>query len=153
MEKPKTSAPDEDEADHGDQEQKEVERVGVGRDGRGLAREDREGVKPVHQKLPKDRTNMHRYPFCSVFMLEKVVLPAELEVAPEHEEDEAAETGDRDHATDLNDAGDDERVLVGLRIVVVAVGEDVGDGRADLVVGGLDKAEQNVLGRVFDARG
>ncbi len=42
-------------------------------------------------------------------------------------------------------------MAVGLRIVVVAVGEDVGDRRTDAVARRLDQAQQNVLGRELDA--
>ena len=41
-------------------------------------------------------------------------------------------------------------MLVGLRVVVVAVGENIGNRRADLVAGGVNEAKQEILRRVLN---
>src|SRR5437879_7433567 len=56
-------------ADQCNQHQEEVERVSVGRNGRCLARKERRSVEPLHQKLPQDWTDMHRYPLSVSFLV------------------------------------------------------------------------------------
>ena len=56
-------------ADHREQQQEEVERVSVRRNGRRLARKERGSVEPFHQKLPQDWTDMHRYPLSVSFLV------------------------------------------------------------------------------------
>src|ERR1700722_15501667 len=75
-------------ADYRDQQQEEVERVSVRRNGRSLAREKRRSVKPLHQKLPQDWTDMHRYPL-SVLFLRQVVFARWVDISPEHQKHEA----------------------------------------------------------------
>src|SRR3984957_6133187 len=60
---------------HRDQQQEEVERVSVGRNGRCLLRKERRSVKPFHQKLPQDWTDMHRYPLSVSFFVRSCSRP------------------------------------------------------------------------------
>src|SRR5580698_7175896 len=74
-----------------------------------------------------------------------------LEIATEHDGHETAQKDQREKSTKLHDPGHDERMLIGLRVIVVAVRENVFDRRADAIGRSLIEAEQHVFGRVFDA--
>src|SRR6202012_5841571 len=77
---------------------------------------------------------------------------AQILVSPKHQKHETTEARDRHHTPKLNNPGYIERVLIDLRIIVVAVCEDVRDRRANLVIRGVNQPQQHVLWRVLHAQ-
>jgi len=80
----------------------EVQRVHIRRNGRGLARKERGGVEPLHQKLP---TVLELIPWLSFIvrsLTRKIVVAAKLDVAAKHHKHEAAEADHGHHPAQLH---------------------------------------------------
>jgi len=78
------------------------------------------------------------------------ILP-ELNIASKHQKHEAAKRSYRDYTAELDSSCHDQRVLVLLRIVVIAVSQNICYRRSDFVARGIDQPQQNVFGRVLHA--
>ena len=72
-------------------------------------------------------------------------------VPAEHCQHESSQRQHCDQAAQLDDPRDDQRMLVGAGIVVVAVGQDIVYRRPDAIGGGLYQSKAQILGRVLDA--
>src|SRR5215469_13631791 len=70
-------------------------------------------------------------------------------VSPKHQKYEPPEACNRDHAPELNNSRHYEGVPINLRVIVVAVGQNIGYRRPNLVIRGVDQAQEHILWRVL----